>query len=187
LKILIVDNKDSFTYNLKHYIKQFTDNVDVLRYNNLFLDDVQIYDKILFSPGPGLPKEYPILESILKKYASYKSILGICLGHQAIVSFYGGILENLAIPMHGTTSQIEHLNSCSLFKNIPNYFQIGHYHSWIASKKRFPKELEVTSFNQNGIIMSLKHKKYDVKSVQFHPESILTENGLLLIQNWIMD
>ncbi len=187
MKVLIVDNQDSFTYNLKHYIIQFANDVNVVRYNKLFLDDVQVYDKILFSPGPGLPHEYPILDDILKHYDNSKSILGICLGHQAISSFYGGNLENLVFPMHGVTSKIKHLNNCILFNNIPSSFQIGHYHSWIVSQKKFPKDLEITSFNHNGLIMSLKHKKYDVRSVQFHPESILTENGLLLIKNWIIN
>ena len=187
MKILIVDNQDSFTYNLKHYINQFARDVDVVRCDELYIKDVQIYDKILLSPGPGLPKEYPILNNILTCYASSKSILGVCLGQQAIASFYGGRLENLVCPMHGVASKIKHLNNCSLFKDIPVSFEIGHYHSWIVSKRKFPKDLEITSFNHNGLIMSLKHKKYDVKSVQFHPESILTENGLLLLQNWISD
>ena len=186
MKVLIVDNKDSFTYNLKYYINNFCDDVDVVRCDKLQIEDVGVYDKILFSPGPGLPKEYPILNDILSKYGSSKSILGICLGQQAITEFYGGQLDNLSDAMHGIVSKINHLNNCSLYKNIPISFKIGHYHSWVVSNKDFPTELEITSVNESGLIMSVKHKKYDIKSVQFHPESILTEYGLQLIENWIL-
>ena len=187
MKVLIVDNKDSFTYNIKHYVNHFCDDVDVLRCNTLQLDDVEKYDKILFSPGPGLPKEYSILNTILSKYGSSKSILGICLGQQAIAEFYGAKLENLLDPMHGITSKISHLNNCNLYKDLPISFQIGHYHSWVVCDKDFPAELEITAINDSGLIMSIKHKKYDIKAVQFHPESILTENGLQLIKNWLFN
>ena len=185
MKVLIVDNKDSFTYNLKHYINHFFDDVDVVRCNKLQLKDVSRYDKILFSPGPGLPKEYPILNDILSKYESSKSILGVCLGQQVIAEFYGGKLYNLPDVMHGITSEINHLNNCSLYKNIPISFQIGHYHSWVVSDKGFASDLEITSVNKNGLIMSIQHKKHDIKGVQFHPESILTKHGLQLIKNWL--
>ena len=187
MKVLIVDNKDSFTYNLKHYIDQFCDDVDVVRCNKLKIEGVRGYDKILFSPGPGLPKEYPILTDILSEYGSYKSIFGICLGQQAITEFYGGQLYNLPDSMHGISSRIKHLNNCSLYKNIPIAFQIGHYHSWVVSNKDFPKELVITSMNENGLIMSIRHKSYNIKAVQFHPESILTEYGLQLIKNWLFN
>ena len=187
MKVLIVDNKDSFTYNLKHYINHFFDDVDVVRCNKLQLKDVDCYDKVLFSPGPGLPNEYPILNDILSKYGSSKSILGICLGQQSIAEFYGGKLDNLPDSMHGIASKITHLSNCILYKNLPASFQIGHYHSWVVSDKDFPAELEITSVNENGFIMSIKHKKYDIKAVQFHPESILTEYGLRLIKNWLFD
>ena len=185
MKVLIVDNKDSFTYNLKHYIHQFSDDITIVRYNELDLDDVKCFDKILLSPGPGLPEEYPVLDEILIHYAKSKSILGICLGQQAIARFYEGKLNNLTSPMHGVISRITHLNNCILYKDVPVSFNIGHYHSWVVSEKNFPSELEITSFNENGLIMSLKHRKYDVRSMQFHPESILTENGLLLLKNWL--
>ena len=185
MKILIVDNKDSFTYNIKHYINNFCDDVDVIRSNKLKIADVSKYDKILFSPGPGLPKEYPILKDILSKYGSSKSILGICLGQQAIADFYGCNLVNLCITMHGVPSRMNHFNNCSLYKNIPRDFQIGHYHSWVVSKKDFPSDLEITSINESGLIMSIRHKKYNIKAVQFHPESILTEHGSKLIENWL--
>jgi anthranilate synthase component 2 len=186
LKVLIIDNNDSFTYNLKHYINKFSDLVDVVRHNNLDIDNVGDYDKILFSPGPGLPKEYPILNNILIKYGTSKSILGICLGQQAIAEFYGCKLENLSIAMHGVSSMVKHLNNCSLYKNMPLSFKIGHYHSWVVSHKNMPEDLVITSINEGGLIMSLKHRIYDINSVQFHPESIMTEHGIILIENWLL-
>lgn len=186
MKVLIVDNNDSFTYNLKHYIDSFSDDVDVVRSNKLQLNDVVNYDKILFSPGPGLPNEYPILNNILSQYGSSKSILGICLGYQSIVEFYGGRLYNLSNPMHGMVSQIKHLKNCDLYKGLSVSFPVGHYHSWASSIKDLPDDLVVTAVNTDGLIMSIRHKKYDIKGVQFHPESILTENGLGLIRNWLI-
>jgi len=187
LKVLIVDNKDSFTYNLKHYIHTFCDYVDVIRYSEIELENLATYDKILISPGPGLPKEYPILNEILSTYASYKSILGICLGQQAIANFYGCKLYNLTHPMHGEASVINHLSNCILYKDMPVSFKIGHYHSWALSNQDFPEDLEITSLNDNGLIMSIKHKRYDIRAVQFHPESILTEYGFKLIKNWLFN
>ena len=187
MKVLIVDNKDSFTYNLKHYIHQLCDHVDVIRHTQLQIEDVEMYNKILFSPGPGLPKEYPILNDILSEYARYKSILGVCLGQQAIADYYGCKMDNLADPMHGVVSVVKHLKNCSLYKDIPVSFKVGHYHSWVVSANDFSKELEITSLNESSLIMSIKHKRYDVKGVQFHPESILSENGLRLIENWLFN
>lgn len=187
MKVLIVDNKDSFTYNLKHYVNQFCAHVNVIRCNQLSLNQVASYDKILFSPGPGLPKDYPILRHILISFGRSKSILGICLGHQAIAEFYGCSLENLDYPMHGVSTKICHLKNCNLFNNIPVSFQIGHYHSWVVSKKSLPKFLEITSTNEDGLIMSLKHTRYNIQSLQFHPESILTDFGLSMIGNWLSD
>ena len=187
MRVLIVDNKDSFSYNLKHYINHFCDDIHVVRCDKLDLQEVSSYDKVMFSPGPGLPKEYPILTDILNKYAAVKSIFGICLGQQVIAEFYGAKLENLYDPMHGTSSKVKHFRNCNLYKDIPLEFSVGHYHSWVVSSEDFPEDLEITAVNQNGLLMSLKHKKHDVKSVQFHPESILTENGLLLIKNWIFN
>lgn len=186
LKVLIVDNKDSFTYNLKHYINRFCDDIAVVRCNKLQIEDVSRYDKILFSAGSGLPKEYPILNDILRIYGSSKSILGVCLGQQAIAEFYGCKLENLTAAMHGIDSRIKHLNNCSLYESIPLSFKVGHYHSWVVSGEDLPKVLEITSINESGLVMSIKHKEYDIKAVQFHPESILTEYGLKLIENWLL-
>lgn len=187
MKVLIIDNKDSFTYNLKHYVNYFCDYVDVVRCDNLNLDNVSEYDKILLSPGPGLPEEYPILYDILSRYGSSKSILGVCLGQQAIADFYGGKLDILSDVMHGISSFVNHFDNCCLFNNIPMSFKIGHYHSWVVSKKDFPSDLEITSVTKCGLIMSLKHKKHNVKGVQFHPESILTEYGYRLIENWLLN
>lgn len=185
MRVLIVDNKDSFTYNLKHYLDQFAKNVDVLRGSEISIDAIEKYDKIILSPGPGLPEEHPILDKLLSKYFKTKSILGICLGQQAIAQFFDSSLENLEIVKHGITSEVTHFNNCILFKNIPKKIKVGHYHSWVVSKESLSKEFEITSENDEGIITSISHKKYDVKGVQFHPESILTEYGLKMIENWI--
>lgn len=186
MRVLIVDNKDSFTYNLKHYLNQFTDDVDVVRGNKINLDELEGYDKIILSPGPGLPEEHPVLEKILRVYHDKKPILGICLGQQAIAEFFNAKLENLKLVKHGITSEITHFDNCKLFTGIPENFKIGHYHSWIVSKNNFPNELRITSENEDGIITSINHKKYDITAVQFHPESILTEHGLQLIENWVL-
>jgi len=185
VKVLIIDNIDSFTYNLKHYLNHFCNNVDVIRFNHVKVNDIIKYDKILFSPGPGLPNEYKVLNDILSRYAASKSILGVCLGHQAIAEFYGCFLENITTPLHGVYTYVKHLNNCNLFDDLPQNFKIGHYHSWVISKKYIPDVLEITSFNESGLIMSIKHKKHDIRSVQFHPESILTDYGLKIIENWI--
>jgi len=185
LRILIIDNYDSFTHNLFHYVKQFEDNVDVVKNDKISLTEVQKYDKIILSPGPGLPDEHKNLKIIIKKYAPTKSILGVCLGHQAIAECFGARLKNLEDVLHGVKTKISFLNTDSLFKNIPNEIKVGHYHSWVIDEKTLPICFEVTSKNEDGIIMSIRHKEYDLKGVQFHPESILTEYGLLMIKNWI--
>jgi anthranilate synthase component 2 len=168
-----------------HYVDQFADVVKVIRGSSFQIDEVNNYDKIIFSPGPGLPKEHPILQSTLQKFHFCKPILGICLGHQAIAEYFGAKLVNLSEVKHGVTSVLNHSDNCILFQNIKQKFKIGHYHSWVISKKDFPDELVVTSENSEGLIMSIQHKEYDITAVQFHPESILTENGLKLIENWV--
>lgn len=186
MRVLIIDNKDSFTYNIKHYISYFIDDIDVIRAEFLHLDKVAVYQKILFSPGPGVPKEHPVMSKVLDKYGSSKSILGVCLGQQAIAEFYGLELELLLEPMHGVSSRLNHFNNCTLFDSMPNSFNVGHYHSWVISDVPSSSVLELTSVNKEGIAMSIKHKYYDIKGVQFHPESILTENGLTVIKNWLL-
>ena len=186
MRVFLIDNNDSFTYNLKHYIEQFASEVVVYRGAEIELDDIEQFDKVILSPGPGLPDEHPILKQVLACYYNQKPILGICLGQQAIAEFFNANLENLTSVKHGITSMVNHFNNCKLLKDIPENFKIGHYHSWVVSKIDFPEELTITSENEEGIITSLNHKKYDITAVQFHPESILTEHGLQLIKNWVL-
>ena len=186
MRVLLIDNNDSFTYNLKHYIDQFATEVIVCRGSEIELDSIDQFDKIILSPGPGLPNEHPVLKQVLACYYNKKPILGICLGQQAIAEFFNANLENLTTVKHGVTSIVSHFNNSELFKRIPRNFKIGHYHSWIVSKINFPEELRITSENEDGIITSLNHKKHDITAVQFHPESILTEHGLQLIKNWVL-
>ena len=186
MRIFIIDNNDSFTYNLKHYVEQFASEVIVCRGSEIDLELIGEYDKIILSPGPGLPNEHPVLNQVLRHYYNKKPILGICLGQQAIAEFFNANLENLTTVKHGVTSIVKHFNNCGLFKDIPKNFKIGHYHSWVVSKIDFPNELTITSESEDGIITSLNHKKYDITAVQFHPESILTEHGIQLIKNWVL-
>ena len=185
MRILIVDNYDSFTHNLYHYVSQFEKNVVVVKNDKISLTEVEKYDKIILSPGPGLPDEHKNLKEIIEQFSSTKSILGVCLGHQAIAECFGARLKNLEDVLHGVKTKISFLNTDSLFKNIPNEIKVGHYHSWVIDEATLPSCLEVTSKNEDGIIMSIRHKEYDLKGVQFHPESILTQHGLLMIKNWI--
>ena len=186
MRVFLIDNNDSFTYNLKHYIEQFASKVVVSRGAEIELDNFDQFDKIILSPGPGLPNEHPVLKQVLARYYKQKPILGICLGQQAIAEFFNANLENLTKVKHGTTSKVKHFNNCKLFKDIPRIFKIGHYHSWVVSKNNFPEELIITSESKDGIITSLKHKTLDITAVQFHPESILTEHGMQLIENWVL-
>jgi len=170
---------------LYHYAKQLEDNVFVVKNDKISLTEVEQYDKIILSPGPGLPDEHKNLKEIIKQFFSTKSILGVCLGHQAIAECFGAKLKNLEDVMHGVSSEIIFTKEELIFKNIPNQIQVGHYHSWVIDEKTMPNCFEVTSKNEDGMIMSIKHKEYDLKGVQFHPESILTQHGLLIIKNWI--
>lgn len=184
--ILVVDNYDSFTYNLVHYLEALGCKVTVLRNDEIELDEVKNYDKILLSPGPGIPSEAGLLKEIIKEYSSSKSILGICLGQQAIGEVFGSALKNLEKVYHGTASKAKILvEDETLFKNIPDEFSVGRYHSWVVEKSNLSPDLEITSVDENGEIMSLRHKKFDVKGVQFHPESILTPLGKQILENWI--
>tara|TARA_Y100001933_G_scaffold239344_1_gene263813 strand:+ start:1917 stop:2489 length:573 start_codon:yes stop_codon:yes gene_type:complete len=185
LKVLIIDNKDSFTYNLYHYVEQFAKYVDVYRANSLSLQKVGNYDKIIFSPGPGLPSEHEIMFKILDVYKENKSILGICLGHQAIAEYFGCSLFNLNKVKHGVSSKLTICGNSIIFKNVPSNIQIGHYHSWVISHQNIPNSIIVTSVNTDNLIMSIEHKKYDIMGLQFHPESIMTDYGLLMLKNWV--
>ena len=186
-KVLILDNYDSFTYNLVHYVEANPNyEVDVFRNDEISLNDVGNYDTIILSPGPGLPEGAGILKEVISKYASTKKILGVCLGMQAIGEVYGGTLINLENVFHGVSTPITVTESSDLlFKGLPDSFDIGRYHSWVVSNENFPKELTITSVEENGQIMSLKHKEHNLYGVQFHPESILTEHGKEMINNFL--
>ena len=184
--IVIIDNYDSFTYNLVHYLEDLDCNVTVYRNDEFELDDLHVFDKIVLSPGPGIPDEAGLLKQVIQKYAATKSILGVCLGQQAIGEVFGGNLINLEKVHHGVASLISVcVTNESLFENLPLQFEVGRYHSWVISNVNFPDDLEITSTDPNGQIMSIRHKKFDVKGVQFHPESILTPNGKQILANWL--
>lgn len=189
MKILVLDNYDSFTYNLVHYIEELTDaTVDVYRNDEISLDEVEKYDKILLSPGPGIPDEAGVLKPLIKRYAPTKSILGVCLGHQAIAEVMGGELVNTNEVFHGVATPVKLTeNKDFLYDGIPNTFNAGRYHSWLVKKENLPQDLLVTVVDGKGKIMGLKHKTYDVRGVQFHPESVLTEHGKLMIKNWLVN
>lgn len=186
MKILVLDNYDSFTYNLVHYLEKVdarSSTIDVFRNDQIQLDKIAFYDKIVLSPGPGLPSQAGIMLDLIKKYADSKPILGICLGHQAIAEAFGARLKNLDNVYHGVTSLIEITEEDYVFENLPASFNVGRYHSWVVTD--MPSCLISTSKDENGNIMSLKHDTYDVRGIQFHPESVLTEYGLQIISNWI--
>jgi len=187
MKILIFDNYDSFTYNLVHQVKElgYTD-IEVYRNDKITLEEVANYDKILLSPGPGIPSEAGILQELIKTYAPTKSIFGVCLGQQAIGEVFGGKLTNLDKVYHGIALNTKVIVKDSIFENMPTEFLTGRYHSWVVDRNGFPEtELEITAIDENENIMALRHRKYDVRGVQFHPESILTEGGLNIVKSWL--
>lgn len=185
--ILVIDNYDSFTYNLVHAIKKISGlPVDVYRNDEISLEEIEKYDRIVLSPGPGLPEEAGLLLDIIKKFAPTKKILGVCLGHQAIGEAFGGTLHNMKKVLHGIATPVELTdNESVLFKGLPETFEVGRYHSWIVQQEGLPDCLEVTSYDSDGFIMSMKHKEFDVEGVQFHPESVLTPLGEQIIRNWL--
>ncbi len=184
-KVLVIDNYDSFTYNLVHYLIDLDCDVTVKRNDKLEIEEVAPYEKILLSPGPGIPDEAGLLKSIIKTYGPSKSILGICLGQQAIAEVYGGAIENLNQVFHGVATKVNIVQEDDvLYKNIAQQIEVGRYHSWVV-KNEIPDCLEVTVIDENGEIMSLKHKQYDVRGVQYHPESILTPEGKKILKNWV--
>jgi len=185
-KILVIDNYDSFTYNLVHYLEDLNCEVTVFRNDEFYIDEVKSFDKILLSPGPGIPDEAGLLKEVIKTYAPTKSILGVCLGQQAIGEVFGGSLTNLDKVYHGVATQIKITSPDeTLFKGLGDEIEVGRYHSWVVSKDNFPEVLEITSVDENGEIMSLRHKTYDVHGVQYHPESVLTPNGKKILENWV--
>lgn len=191
MKILIFDNYDSFTYNLVHVVEKIIhEKVDVYRNDKISLEKIKDYDKIILSPGPGLPCESGLLLSLIEEYASSKSILGVCLGQQAIAETFGGKLENLKNVYHGVATKIKvndkrTSSENDVFKSLPDELEVGRYHSWIVSKENFPGDLEITAEDENGYIMGLRHKKFDVQGLQFHPESVLTPMGEKMMRNWL--
>jgi anthranilate synthase component II len=186
-KVLVIDNYDSFTFNLVHYLESLDAKVTVLRNDELTLDEPESYDKILLSPGPGIPDEAGLLKDIIRKYASTKSILGVCLGQQAIGEVFGGSLVNLDEVYHGVPATITiSVDDEPLYNGLGKTMEVGRYHSWSVDTKGFPEALEITSVDNNGQIMSLRHRIFDVKGLQFHPESVLTPQGKTIISNWLM-
>ncbi len=191
MKILVFDNYDSFTYNLVHLVEKITHTkVDVFRNDELPMEKAKEYDKIILSPGPGIPSEAGMLLPLIKEYASTKSILGVCLGHQAIGEAFGGTLTNLSTVYHGIATPIlvrseESGVRSPLFDGLPDTIEVGRYHSWVVDENNFPEELEITARSENGFIMGLQHLKYDIQGVQFHPESVLTPLGEKILSNWL--
>ncbi len=186
MKILVFDNYDSFTYNLVHAVKKlgFYD-LEVHRNDQITLDEINRFDKIILSPGPGVPSESGILLDVIKRYAPSKSILGVCLGEQAIAEAFGGGLINLPEVHHGVSSEIEVIEDDLLFDGLPAKLEVGRYHSWAAEKSSLPECLRITAVDGEGMIMALAHKEYDVRGVQFHPESVLTPEGEIMLKNWL--
>src|SRR5690606_2160829 len=186
MKILVLDNYDSFTYNLVYIIRElgYTSQMDIYRNDKISLQEVENYDKILLSPGPGLPCDAGIMPELIKTYAPKKDILGICLGHQAIGEAFGGTLNNLAEVVHGVASEVK-IQEDLLFEGVPETFKIGRYHSWVIDESTLPNDLTVTAKTPDGQIMAVRHDTFKVRGLQFHPESILTEHGKRIIQNWI--
>lgn len=200
MKILVFDNYDSFTYNLVHLVEKITHSkVDVFRNDELALEKIKAYDKIILSPGPGIPSEAGLLLPLIREYAASKSILGVCLGHQAIGEAFGGTLTNLSSVYHGVATHIQLINPAlpkpgentwrssrnTLFDGLPDEIEVGRYHSWVISDENFPEELIVTAKDAKNYIMALQHSRYDVQGVQFHPESVLTPDGEKIISNWL--
>jgi anthranilate synthase component 2 len=186
MKILVLDNYDSFTYNLVHIIRGLGYSMNIIRNDKMTLEDVKKYDKILLSPGPGIPDEAGIMKAVVKEYGPTKSIIGICLGHQGISEVYGARLFNIPKVLHGVTSTVTVVDSADkLFKGVPAQFQATHYHSWAVVPESFTADLKITATNDDGLVMALSHHKYDVKGVQFHPESVMTPEGPKMIENWL--
>lgn len=185
-KVLVIDNYDSFTYNLVHLVNELGREVEVWRNDKFELSDVAQYDKIILSPGPGIPEEAGLLLDVIKEYAATKSIFGVCLGQQAIAQAFGGTLLNLGRPMHGIATPIQVLDKEELlFKNCPEVINVGRYHSWVVNTEGLPDCLTVTATDKDQEIMALRHKDFDIRGVQFHPESVLTDYGKEMMKNWL--
>ncbi|MDD6803452.1 MAG: aminodeoxychorismate/anthranilate synthase component II [Prevotellaceae bacterium] len=185
MKIVIIDNYDSFTYNLSHLIKEIGAEVTVIRNDQFTLNQLERFDKIVLSPGPGIPSEAGLLLDVIKTYKGHKPILGVCLGHQAIGEVFGGTLENLSDVFHGVATEGTQFSNDYILDSLPKRITMGRYHSWVVSRENFPTCLEVTAVSDEGQIMALKHKNYDIHGIQFHPESVLTPEGKTILRNFI--
>lgn len=185
MKTVIIDNYDSFTYNLAHLVKELGAEVDVLRNDKFELEELEKYDKIILSPGPGIPEEAGLLLEVIRTYAGRKPILGVCLGEQAIGQAFGGKLTNLSEVFHGIQTNVKIKNKDYIFSGLPTEIPVGRYHSWVVDTDGFPEELVVTAISPEGQIMALKHREYDVHGIQFHPESVLTPDGKQIVGNWL--
>lgn len=183
--VVIIDNYDSFTYNLSHLVKELGAEVTVYRNDQFEMSKLYEFDKIILSPGPGIPSEAGLLLDVIKEYAGKKPILGVCLGHQAIGESFGGKLENLSDVFHGVATEGTQLGNDPIFAGLPERITMGRYHSWVVSKENFPDCLEITAESDEGQIMALRHKTLDIHGIQFHPESVLTTEGRTMINNWL--
>lgn len=185
MKIVIIDNYDSFTYNLSHLVKELGAEVTVVRNDQFELEDLQVFDKIILSPGPGIPSEAGQLLNVIRTYAGHKPILGVCLGHQAISEVFGARLENLSEVYHGVSTEGTPYQDDPIFNDLPQRITMGRYHSWVVSREYFPDCLEITAESDEGQIMALRHKQFDIHGIQFHPESVLTPQGHIIIKNFL--
>ncbi|MBR3387470.1 MAG: aminodeoxychorismate/anthranilate synthase component II [Bacteroidales bacterium] len=185
MKIVIIDNYDSFTYNLAHLVKSLGPQVTVLRNDRFKLEDLEAFDKIILSPGPGIPSEAGLLLDVIRIYAGRKPMLGVCLGHQAIGEVFGARLENLTDVYHGVALEGTQFGKDYIFRGLPDRIMMGRYHSWVVSRENFPACLEITAISDEGRIMALRHREYDIHGIQFHPESVLTPDGETIIRNWL--
>ncbi len=185
MKIVIIDNYDSFTYNLSHLVKELGADVTELRNDQFELPQLQAFDKIILSPGPGIPSEAGLLLDVIRTYAGSKPMLGVCLGHQAIGEVFGGKLTNLSDVFHGVATEGTQLGNDPIFDGLPRRITMGRYHSWVVDNEGFPDCLEVTAVSDEGQIMALRHRQYNIHGIQFHPESVLTPDGRTIVSNWL--
>lgn len=185
MEIAIIDNYDSFTFNLVHLLRELGAKVSVLPNDSFDMSDLKRFDKIVLSPGPGVPSQAGLTMDVIREYASRKSILGVCLGHQAIAEAFGAQLVNLPFVFHGIQSSCRIITKDPLFTGLPHHIKVGRYHSWAVNREHFPDCLEVTAMSDDGTIMALRHRRYDIRGIQFHPESILTPDGAQIMRNWL--
>ncbi len=185
MKVVIVDNYDSFTYNLRHLVEELGAEVDVIRNDQFNLEDLEKYDKIILSPGPGIPSEAGLLLDVIRTYAGRKSMLGVCLGHQAIGEAFGSKLTNLSQVFHGVQTPVDIVAKDPIFEGLPTEFPVGRYHSWVIDDKNLSPDLEVTAVSKEGQIMAVRHRSFDIHGIQFHPESVLTPDGKVIVGNFL--